>query len=91
MIVGSTWNPKATFRDGDGQLYDPTTVTADSISPTGVVASATVTPISTGVYLISIPLTEAGFWFVEVTGTGPDTLVAVDNASTCATASLVLV
>lgn len=88
MTVGETFVPQATFRDADEALYDPTSVTAETRSPSGAVNAVTVDFISLGIYQVTLPLDEAGVWRVQFTGTGPDGQIVIGHITVCAVASV---
>jgi hypothetical protein len=77
--VGDNWVPQATFTVG-GVATDPTTVTvkirdpAGTISTLGPVSGATggggIVRVSAGVFNTIVPITAAGYWYANFTGTG---------------------
>lgn len=78
VVVGTTIRLQATFRDADGVLADPSTVTfrVDPPSgPTETFASGHVHP-STGVYRRDYTPLLAGTYLVQVATTGNPTVVA---------------
>lgn len=76
IIVGNRAVVTASFANDAGTLVDPTTVTAKTCTPHGVVttytypASPTLTKTSTGVYELEFDLSEVGNWEVRFVGTG---------------------
>jgi hypothetical protein len=77
--VGDTWVPQATFKVG-GTNTDPTTITvkvrdaAGTVTTLGPVSGATggggIVRVSAGVFNTIIPITAAGYWYANFTGTG---------------------
>lgn len=54
--AGQTLTDQATFKNADGALYNPTTVTVEVRNPNGSITNPSPTNISTGVYRVNIPL-----------------------------------
>jgi hypothetical protein len=54
--VGQTLTDQATFKDANGDLYNPTTVTVTVRNPDGTLTTPTATNVSLGVYRVNIPL-----------------------------------
>jgi hypothetical protein len=77
--VGDTWVPQATFKVG-GTPTDPTNITvkvrdaAGTVTTLGPVSGATggsgIVRVSAGVFNTVIPITAAGYWYANFTGTG---------------------
>jgi hypothetical protein len=77
--VGDTWVPQATFKVA-GVNTDPTLITvkvrdaAGTVSTLGPVSGATggsgIVRVSAGVFNTVIPITAAGYWYANFTGTG---------------------
>lgn len=82
--INSTVRADCTFRNIDGDLTDPTTVTVIVISPTGERTNPSASNPSTGLYHASFTPTKAGEWVVRFEGTGdlvassPDTRFIVN-------------
>jgi hypothetical protein len=78
--IGDAPTVIATFKDVDGTLTDPTTVTATHRDPAGTESAITPTNDSAGVYSAVVPtVTLAGTHTVKVYGTGA--LVAAAETS----------
>lgn len=60
--VGDTVRLTATFRDPDGNLMDPASVTLQIRKPSGEVVSVPVVRDSTGVYHGDVTVDESGLW-----------------------------
>lgn len=88
MTVGETFVFHATFRDADEALYNPTTVTVESRSPSGDVDPVANSNVSLGIFRAAVPLDEEGVWRAQVTGTGPDGQVVIGHITVCADASV---
>ncbi len=81
--VGDNIKLTATFKDPDGTLTDPTTVTLETKDPSGNKTTYTyslgeITRSSVGVFTKTFAIDEAGLWLYEWQGTG--TLAKVENA-----------
>lgn len=87
-IVGSTWFPLAKFKDANEVPYDPDTVTALVIDPDLAGSNPTMVNVVVGSWTTVILLDLAGFWFIDVTGTGPDGAIVVLRGSVCVQAAL---
>jgi len=79
MIAPTTYVSTCTFKDADGALFDPTTVTASLYRPdkTTVVYTTLdvhppvgVTNPSTGVFKLKVDCTQSGGYFVTWSGSG---------------------
>ena len=79
MIPPTTYVSTAKFKDDNGTLFDPTTVTATLTYPSGTMAAYTtanvyppvgVTNPSVGVYKLKVDCTQKGNYIVEWSGTG---------------------
>ena len=79
MIAPSTYVSTCTFRDADGVLFSPTTVTASVTRPDAsvtVYSTANVYPPvgltnpSTGVFKLKIDCTDSGWYYVTWYGQG---------------------
>lgn len=68
--VGDKVRMSVEFRDLDGALADPDTVTAKSKDPSGNVTTISATKDGTGIYHADIPVDEAGDWYARMAGTG---------------------
>lgn len=69
--VGDIWKCKNTITDPETEaVVDPTTVTCTITKPSGTTESASVTKTATGVYRISVSLTEVGPWHAAWSSTG---------------------
>lgn len=90
IVVGSTPVITTTFRDEDGNLADPNTVSADIRAPDGTMSSPTPTNVSVGIWETLVPVDQAGWWFYEIAGSGGGVDV-VDQGSFCVAPSLVSV
>lgn len=88
-IVGGTWKPLATFTDADGALYDPDLVTARVQAPDGSVSTPATSTLGTGLWSTLISLDQAGFWFADITGQGPDGEVVIVRGTVCVLPELV--
>lgn len=60
----------ATFKDQDGNLADPTTVTFAVKSPNGIITNYTPTHLSLGVYTYNLDLDVSGLTLWRPIGTG---------------------
>ena len=90
VFIGGTVEREVTFRDTDGNLANPSTVTATAKDPSGNATPAdTITNISTGVYDILWVGDEAGLWFYRIVGSGGG-VDAVYEGSFCVKASSVV-
>lgn len=69
MIVGESRTTQVTFRDQDGTLVDPSSVTLTIRDPEGTVTTPTPDNPSTGVYEHEIDFDEAGWWRWQWSGT----------------------
>jgi len=74
IIVGTTDTSRVEFRDINGALADPTTVTAEVKKPDGSVTSAPITIVNSavGVYDFYVATDAAGMWYLVITGSGND-------------------
>lgn len=68
--VGTTVRLTVQFKNLDGALADPDSVTAKVQDPSGSESTPDATKASTGVYYIDIDTDEAGDWYARMTGTG---------------------
>lgn len=82
-FVGASHSPIAEFLDALGALYDPDTVTITVQPPSGIDLFPAVTHPSLGTFASSWVLDEAGMWFFEFVGSGPDGEVVVVRGSVC--------
>lgn len=88
--IGGTIEREVTFRDTNGTLADPSTVTATAKDPSGNSTPAdTIINVSTGVYDVLWIGDEAGLWFYRIVGTG-NGVDAVYEGSFCVKASSVV-
>lgn len=62
---------QGTFKDIDGALVDPTTVTFTAKDPDGTISTLTTVRSSVGVYYADLSLTKAGTYFYRSVGTAP--------------------
>lgn len=70
-LIGDLARLTVTFRDLEGALVDPTTVTLTIQDPANVETTpGSIVNDSTGVYHYDLNLTAAGTWFYRWTGTG---------------------
>ena len=60
----------ATFTDSQGNLTDPTSVTATVRAPNGTVTTPTATKVSTGVYRADVATNASGPWLYRFESTG---------------------
>jgi hypothetical protein len=77
--LGQALTVTATFENSAGTKVDPTTIKADVTTPAGVETTYTYpaaqwTRTSTGIYVFTLTMDEAGPWYGRVysTGTGQD-------------------
>lgn len=68
--VGDLVRIKATFKDLNDALADPTTVTCEYKKPDGTVISGDATKESTGVYRYDVAPDAAGTWYYRMSGIG---------------------
>ncbi len=74
--IGNVIRSDNTFRDSNGDLADPTTVSLKFESPAGVITTyvfgtdAELTKVSTGVYRVDISASESGFYHLRWLSTG---------------------
>lgn len=90
IVVGSTPVIITTFRDEDGNLADPNTVTAIIRAPDGTISNPVPTNASVGIWETLVPVDQAGMWFYEISGTGGGVEVS-DKDAFCVLPSLVSV
>lgn len=81
LWAGTTPTYRVTFRDPDGELEDPDSITAVHRPPSGVEQTYTdddsnITAVSTGVWQIVLPAAEAGEHVLHVRGGGSSTQAA---------------
>lgn len=62
MVIGESRLVTATFRDTDGVLVDPTSVTLTVRDPSGDTTNPPIDNPSTGVYTATIDFDESGWW-----------------------------
>lgn len=86
--VGATHTGVARFQDADGAAYNPDTVTAVVTDPSGAETTPTPVQLAVGRWATTFLLDQAGFWFLEVTGTGPGDEVVVLRETVCAARNL---
>lgn len=89
IYVGSVVEKEATFRDTDGNLANPTTVTATVKKPDATTAAGTVNNVSTGQYDVLFDADQAGLWFYRINGEGNNT-DTIFEGSFCVKASSVV-
>lgn len=89
MIVGETYDGRATFTDAAEQLYNPDSIDIDVISPSGMESTVTPTEFSTGIWDFDVLLDEPGFWWIEVLGVGPNGARRKTRTVICAQPALV--
>lgn len=88
-VIGSVVEQEVTFRNTNGVLSNPASVTGIAKTPSGASAPAdSVTNVSTGVYDVLFDGNEVGLWFFRVEGSGGG-VDAVIEGSFCVTASSV--
>lgn len=69
--VGDLVHVVATFTNAAGTAVDPAAVTAKSKSPSGTIATLSVTDeAGTGLFSADIDVTESGVWTYRFAGTG---------------------
>lgn len=68
--VGDTVRLTVAFRNLDGALADPTSVTAKVQDPAAAVTTPTPTKLSTGIYYTDIDINASGTWYARMNGTG---------------------
>lgn len=90
VIAGTNVEITSTFRKANGDLADPTTVTALIRHPDGTTSGPTPTSSSTGIWTTVVPTDDPGYWYYQISGSGNETDV-VCVGSFCAQPSLVLV
>lgn len=86
IVEGSNAYITTTFRNLDGDLADPATVTSLIQAPDGTQTGPAPAHVSTGVWLTTVPATDSGLWFFNIVGSGPS---AVDQGSFCVEPALV--
>lgn len=85
LYADTTLQITTAFRDADGVLVDPTTVTFETISPCGGTASYVygtddeVTKSATGRYAAEIVPDEPGRWFYRWVTTGSGTAIVIEG------------
>lgn len=89
VISGSVVEKEATFRDTDGALANPNTVTATAKKPDDTTEAGTVINTGTGTYDILFDTDQAGLWYYRIVGEGNSTDVIVEG-SFCVKASSVV-
>ena len=67
-VEGQTIVVQATFRDLDGVLADPDTVTVTVEDPDGVQSSPAASNVTVGVYQVPVTMDVSGWWKVRVVG-----------------------
>jgi len=82
--IGDTIRVKATFKDADDALSDPSTVTVTVYEPDGTETDYTLTgggvqKESTGVYYADITPTQAGIHWYRFSSTGNPALIEEAN------------
>jgi hypothetical protein len=81
--IGDLLRLRATFKDIDGNVADPTTVTLKVKNPASTITTytypGTISRESTGVYYYDFPVTAAGIHYYNWAGTGAYT--AADESS----------
>lgn len=90
MTVGESRLIQATFRDTDGALVDPASVTLTVADPTGTVTTPAPDNPSVGVYTYLLVFDVAGIWRWRWEGETEEGTVAVE-CNECIYASSVLV
>lgn len=90
IIAGSNAIVTATFRDANGDLANPSAVTAVVQAPDGTQTTPTPTSSTLGIWTTVIPTDQAGYWFWQISGAG-NQIDVVCVGSFCAEPSLVLV
>lgn len=78
--LGHTVEAIATFRDIDRELFDPATVTAVAQPPEGAQVTPTPVNISTGKWLVQVPGTEEGIWYLRVEGEDAGVVKAAETS-----------
>ena len=86
-IVGSSVTLQATFRETDGNLYDPDTVELNIVDPLGIGSTPAPTNESTGIWQYVLLLDTPGMWQFQFVGTTDD-LIAIAEDNVCAQASI---
>lgn len=90
-LVGQKPTFTATFRLANGDLHDPTTVAAKVRTPSGVETeyvygdSLELERVSTGVYTLSVLVTEPGDWYIRFMAEG--SLATAEEERFCVTPS----
>lgn len=86
---GQSVTTEVEFRTADGTLFDPTTVTLNYRSPTGITGSSTPALVTTGKYRAVVSANVPGVWRYRWAGQTGST-VLVDEGSFCVEDSAVL-
>lgn len=86
MTNGSDAYITTRFYDLDGDPADPGSVTALIQAPDGSQTTPAPFHVSTGVWLTTVPTTQAGIWFFTISGASP---AAVSVGSFCVEPALV--
>lgn len=88
MTVGETHTPQIIFRDADGNLYTPTSVTVTVRAPNGTLSNPAVTNPSTGLYQTTFNLNQQGVWRFQFQGNGPLDVIVREGGGVCAEADI---
>lgn len=68
--IGDVVKLTGTFRDVDGDLANPTTVTLTVLEPDGTTSTPSASSSSTGIYTATVTIDQSGTWRYRWEGTG---------------------